>query len=188
MTNKNRESRWLNKTLSDIYEFLHENKFVCLLSTPDEDPKIEHLLINLGQDELKRDIILRLNFLLLPELKEGMESPLPFQDNCFLQLAATLPFKGLKEGEEAAIRMITQLNPALEMPGFEFNEVRNEYSFRYVYFSYEERIDKEWLLSMIMYIRTLFDLFASWIEKIAKNEMTLEEFTSQWKNVDLKKL
>lgn len=188
MKNENRESRWLKKTLADAYGFLYENKFVCLLSTPDEPAKMEYLLINLGQDELKREIILRLNFLLLPELKEEMNSPLPFHDNCFLQFVATLPFEGLKGGEEAAIRMITQLNTALEIPGFEFNEARNEYYFRYVYFSYEERMDKEWLLSMIMYIRTLFDLFASWIEKIAKKEITLEEFTSQWKDIDLKKV
>lgn len=176
------ESSRLDKSLQALHDFLKENKFVCLLSNANEPPLSQHLLISLGADEQGREIILRMNFLLIPDTKEP-NTAFPLKKDAFLQFVMILPFQAEKKSEREALRMLVQLNAALEIPGFGFNEVLNEFHFRYVFFSYEEYLDKEWLLSLIMYFRTIFDLFGSWIEKIAKGEMTLDEFMVQSKNM-----
>jgi len=183
----NQESEWLDKSLEAIFEFLNSNGFACLL-TPENDPilRSRHLMIGLGQDAKNREYILKINFLLVPKPADiGLEE-LPFSEKAFMQFVVALPFKGKEKHGQELLRMMAQLNATIEIPGFGCNEVLSELHFRYVYFSYESRLHKAWLLTLIVYIRALLDFFGSWIEEVALGHITVDEIAAKWKNADIK--
>ncbi len=178
------QSEWLAKSLDCIHTFLKEHKFTTLLTPVEEPPKSQFLMISLGEDLKNREYVLQLNYIPLPTSEVAEERAYPFGKNIYLQFVVNLPFQSKKKYETDLIKIIAQLNASIELPGLGYNEVLNQLYFRYVYFFYDEKIHKKWLLSLFVYIRTILDLFSGWIEDISEGKVTLEEMTEKWKNLD----
>lgn len=178
------ESPVLDKSLEAVYAFLSANGFACFLTPPDSGLPTPHLLIGLGKDAKERDYVLKINFLLIPKPNKMELEQLPISKDSYMQFVITFPFKGKKEHEKEYLRMIAFLNATLEIPGFGFNEVLSEFHFRYVYFSEEPKLYKGWLLSFILYLRGILDLFAPWLEDVSHGKVTVNELAAKLNNVE----
>lgn len=169
----------VEKTLTQLNTYLTENGLVCKLALPEGDMKQSYLLIYLGKDGKERDQVLQLNFLLMPTPEEVGVKSFPFGPEAFLQFVCVLPFKVAKKNAGEVLRFFAQLNASIEIPGFGYNEVLEQVHFRYVHYSYHTQIDKGLLFSLIVYVRSVIDLFGGWAEDIAKGELTVEQVAAK---------
>lgn len=179
---------WMERSLKELSHFLKKGQFTCLLTAKEESPQSQYLMVSLGEDAQNRNYVLQINYIPLPPPEEAGVAAYPFGNDVYMQFVVVLPFQIRKEQEHAVLKMLAQLNAALEIPGFGYNEVLQQLHFRYVYFSYEKKIHQGWLLALIVYIRTLLDLFASWIEELGQGKLSLQDITAKWGDLKLKDL
>jgi hypothetical protein len=167
----------IEQNLEAIEGFLAKSEFECLL---DEVESFKYLLVGLGVDEQDRDYVLRLNFINIPNIGGEQESHLP--NYTLLQFFLPLPFDADPHHRNEVLRVIARMNLITEFPGFSYNEQRSEVLFRYVHFSCEERMKKAWLITMLLYMRSVIDMFADLLERVCTGEATYESLMKEFED------
>jgi hypothetical protein len=114
----------------------------------------------------------------MPADKEVQEE-LPFDKESFLQFVVVLPFSVQSAHVNEVLRFFAQLNASIELPGFGYNEVLKQLHYRYVHYSFDAKINKGWLLTVIMYVRSILELFGGWTEDLAEGRITIDQIAAQ---------
>lgn len=159
----------MNHTLVKIERILHAENMDCSIITPIEaDPSTERLLVHLGIDTHERERILEITV---------QEQVLPNQESnqyTRIQFQVLLPFKVIPSTANELAAAVAFINSIIEMPGFEYREIDNAASYRYVYLAHGVP-ESTLLLSIVGLILINIDLYSEPLESVATGKTTLYE-------------
>jgi hypothetical protein len=184
--NSNQPVKKLGKTLSELHLFLKKKGLESLLNLAEEPVNVEMLLVSIGSDMNGRDYILQINYLPVPKQMQNPNLQSPKMNTAFMQFVVKLPVVITDHFDQETLDLLCRINGIIELPGFQFNPFQQrQLFFRYVHFSYEDTIDPDWLLSLMVYIRTVLDLFAPSIEDVSHGRTTVNAIIHQWQGATM---
>lgn len=164
--------------LSTIKKELDKQEFESTLSSPDAMHPLERLVVSLGPDNKNRTRALEICVFQLVIPKEianqhAQASPIR------VQFKVGLPFKIDDLALNQVASLLLFINPFLELPGFELNELTNVVSYRYIWLLKEHLYDSELLGHIMGAIILTLNLFADMIELLADGKATFNDLLEQ---------
>lgn len=165
--------------LKKIQDFLEKKDYSCSLFPSSEKLPYDHLLVFLGLDVKKRERLLEILATQQPILPESTLSQNQSLTPYRIQFRISLPFKVQDTALTQVASLILFLNPFIDLPGFELDELNGQVAYRYVWIINADSID-ETLISSIMGTLTLnVNLFSETIESLADGTMSFNDLLAQ---------
>lgn len=157
--------------LSLIQKELEKHQYECVHLANGFD---EYLNVVVGMDKKKRPFLLEIKAIELPAFSET-----PIDDIAKhpirIQFYLTLPFTALDSSLNQVASLIHFINPYLDLPGFELNELKNQVSYRYVWMITNSTFDSILLMNIMGAIVLNLNLFTELIELLAKGELSFND-------------
>jgi hypothetical protein len=155
-----------------IQKILENAHFKCSEHIPEQ--LTDGLFVFLDHDKLERERILHISCRPLqfqfPEMKSN-------QDEKYynIQFLIQLPFTAQSLSANQISSLLLFINHNMEWPGFDFDEVNNKISYRYIWLMKDSAIDATLLLNIVATISLNLDLFSETIEQVALGHSTFNE-------------
>lgn len=165
--------------LNKIQKFLEKNDFSCSLFSSSEKNPFDHLLVFLGLDTKKREQLMEIMATQQPLLAKSsltnQISPSPYR----VQFRINLPFKVQDIALTQIASLLLFLNQFIDFPGFEFDELNGQVSYRYIWIIHSDAMDESLILSIMGSLILNLNLFSETIETLAEGKMSFNELLSQ---------
>lgn len=164
--------------LNEIKQILEKEEFACTDIPANEQFPFGQLLVFLGLDSKKRERILEITAIqqqIAPEFNLPHASSLPFR----IQFRIALPFKIQDIALTQVASLILFLNQFIDLPGFEFNELEGQVTYRYVWIVQPSLIDSTLIMSILGALMLNLGLFSETIESLADGKISFNDLLAQ---------
>lgn len=163
--------------LEGVKNILNQQKFECALIPATKNIQVDQLLVFLSLDAKKRERVLEIfsrqqEFIPEQKLPEGVNPPHR------LEFRVKLPFKVQDFALNQVASLLHYINPLLDLPGFELNELEGIVSYRYVWIMEPALRTQPLIMSIVGAIMLNLGLFETTIESLADGKATFNDLLS----------
>jgi len=148
-----------------------------IVEASDELP-LEHLFVILGLDGQKREQKLKIVSAQESSFLQNSDSSIPHSIH-FVEFSSTFPFNCTDLATNDLSALIHFVNNSNSFPGFQFNEITNKVSFRYIWMTSTDKGEKEILQKIIQNIQMNLILFSEVIEDVCLEKTTFNKVLSE---------
>ncbi len=157
------------KHIQKILESSHFN--VILIEDEDLELSLNHILISWGANSDKT-----LKTLEVTAQKISLEHSLKQNPLFRIQFKTKFPFKVKTECTAQIEGALHFINSLIDFPGFEYDALEDEVSYRYIWLIKDSGLDKDSIKTIISNIILSYDIFSSTLEEISIGKMSFNEF------------
>jgi hypothetical protein len=165
--------------LQNIQDILEKEEFICSILPANETLPVERLQVFLGSDLKNRERMLEIRAGLQQLSQEITSLPQPQTPPARVQFLVQLPFKVKDSALSQVASMLLFLNPLIDLPGFELDELHGRVTYRYVWIIKPEAIDALLILSIVSTILLNLSLCSDNIESLADGKLSFNDLLAQ---------
>lgn len=164
--------------LEKVKQILEEEKFECTLSPSTAANSADRLLVFLALDQKKREKILEIS---AGQQQAALKITMPQAEKIpyRVQFTVKLPFKVIDLALSQVASLLHFINQAIDLPGFELNEMDGEIIYRYVWVISPTAITAAFIMSIVGSMMLNLSLFTETIETLADGKMSFNDLLAQ---------